>query len=361
MRRWRLGLALTLLTVAAAFPFLQTGAALLLTPDPPVDAGALTAAVPLTAAVTAQLTGPTALPTAPVAGPWERPPPLLAAPLRPALQEGSVAALQPAPWPAPPRVIDRLGALRALSELAPRAVRFAAIRAGEVSVVVLDLQRRAAYGLDAQARQRLASLVKVPMLLAALEAEGRGAGTLLPFQRRHLRAMIVVSDNWAAASILRWLGGTEALRSFLGELGLAEPQINVTHRWGESGASAHAVAALFAELALGERISAATRTQALALLAAVIPEQRWGVSAGLEAQRPHWRIALKNGWYPTTAGGWRVNSAGLISDDRGEPRYVIAVLTAGQPDLDYGIATIEEITRRIYAALADGRTLAAPR
>ena len=69
------------------------------------------------------------------------------------------------------------------------------------------------------------------------------------------------------------------------------------------------------------------------------------------AQRPHWRIALKNGWYPTTAGGWRVNSAGLISDDRGEPRYVIAVLTAGQPDLDYGIATIEEITRQIYAAL----------
>ena len=343
MRRWRLGLALTLLTVAAAFPFLQTGAALLLAPDRPVDAGAVTTAVP------ARPVGPTALPTAPVAGPWEGPPPLLAAPLRPALR------------PASPRAIDRLGALRSLAELAPRAVRFADARAGEVSVVVLDLQRRAAYGLDAEARQRLASLVKVPVLLAALEAEGRGAGTLLPFQRRHLRAMIVASDNWAAASILRWLGGTEALRSFLGELGLAEPQINVTRRWGESGASAHAVAALFAELALGERISAATRTQALALLAAVIPEQRWGVSAGLEAQRPHWRIALKNGWYPTTAGGWRVNSAGLISDDRGEPRYVIAVLTAGQPDLDYGIATIEEITRQIYAALADGRALAAPR
>jgi hypothetical protein len=79
----------------------------------------------------------------------------------------------------------------------------------------------------------------------------------------------------------------------------------------------------------------------------VVREQRWGVSAGVA---PKATLALKNGWLPLAdAARWRVNSIGLI---RGEHRnYVVAVLTDHNPSMQYGIDTIQQISRMLWKRL----------
>ncbi len=245
-------------------------------------------------------------------------------------------------------------AVRPLLELSPAAMSFAAQRDGDVSVFVLDLDGESAFALRADARYPLASVIKVPMLLAALKLEEEMQLEVTARQRRILREMIVNSDNDATNQTWRWLGRADTLNTFFGELGFDEGRFEIAKDWGESTASVTDVAALFAELAIGERISPSVREQTFALLYDVIPDQRFGAIAGLAAAQPDWRIALKNGWYPESLRSWRVHSAGIISDETDAPRYVVVIMTSGQPSFSYGIATVEGVAREINRALAAG-------
>ncbi len=69
---------------------------------------------------------------------------------------------------------------------------------------------------------------------------------------------------------------------------------------------------------------------------------RWG--AGLAPT-----VALKNGWLPLAGHGWQVNSIGWVHGNGRD--YVLAVLTVGNTDEQYGIDTIEGIAASIYRQL----------
>jgi hypothetical protein len=105
----------------------------------------------------------------------------------------------------------------------------------------------------------------------------------------------------------------------------------------------------------------------------VTPAQRWGVSCGPWGTRcdapdyatpvPGVTVALKNGWkYVPSCHGpddtcpWQVNSIGWV---RGQGRdYALAVLTTDDPagpgtfGFDYGITTIQSVSKLIWANLA---------
>ena len=244
--------------------------------------------------------------------------------------------------------------VRPLRDLSLQAEIAARARDGTVSVAVLDLDAAALYVREADVRYELASVIKVMILLAALDAAARAGEPLAPHQQRWQREMITHSDNAAAAATLAGLGGVEALQRYLNALDLGPPRIAVHEdEWGETDVSVVDVAAFFTELALGERVPALDRALAFGLLADVLPEQRWGLSAGLQDAAPEdWRVVLKNGWVPDDDGHWHVHSAGIVTDVTGVPRYVAVVMTAGQPDLAYGVATTEAVARWLHLALA---------
>jgi len=126
---------------------------------------------------------------------------------------------------------------------------------------------------------------------------------------------------------------------------------NPSDNWGSSRASAKAVALLFAKLAFGDILNAEMRQIAIDNLSDVVPEQRWGVTAGTpEDVPPGTTIGIKDGWYPAGSGWW-VNSAGMFIPPDMQAAYTIAVLTQGQPSEAYGIATIEGAAEPIHKAL----------
>src|SRR4029453_4156740 len=89
------------------------------------------------------------------------------------------------------------------------------------------------------------------------------------------------------------------------------------------------------------------RAYGLSLMEQVVREQRWGVSAGVA---PNAVAPLKNGWLPLAdPAHWRVNSIGWI---KGECRnYVVAVLTDHNPSMQYGIDTIQQLSRMLWNRL----------
>ena len=82
-------------------------------------------------------------------------------------------------------------------------------------------------------------------------------------------------------------------------------------------------------------------------MADVVPDQRWGVPAGAP---PDVTVHLKNGWLPDP-DLWDVNSIGDFT--RHDIDYSIAILTSNDPDMAYGVATVETVARLINRALAE--------
>ena len=62
-------------------------------------------------------------------------------------------------------------------------------------------------------------------------------------------------------------------------------------------------------------------------------------------------VHLKNGWLPDP-DLWDVNSIGDFT--RHDRDYSIAILTSNDPDMAYGVATVETVARLINRALAEG-------
>jgi hypothetical protein len=90
------------------------------------------------------------------------------------------------------------------------------------------------------------------------------------------------------------------------------------------------------------------RRYARGLLRSVVPDQRWGIPAGLPRGA---RAYFKGGWRPDD-GGWLVNQAALV--ERGRRRVAIAVLTDHDRTDGYGHETIRGLTKRLLRPLAQG-------
>ena len=86
------------------------------------------------------------------------------------------------------------------------------------------------------------------------------------------------------------------------------------------------------------------RTYGMRLLHTIVPWQRWGIATVV----PHgWRLWFKGGWGAGT--GAVDHQIGLLR--RGSHRLAIAVLTVGNPDHAYGIATERGVARRLLRGL----------
>jgi beta-lactamase family protein len=226
-------------------------------------------------------------------------------------------------------------------------------REGAVLAAVYDLGSGRTWRIGRGQPQAEASVVKLDILETLLAERDRSPG-LSAADRALAARMIEDSDNDAATSLWHEVGGAARIRSFNTRAGLTRtvPSSCVAcpgfawPGWGLTTTTPDDQIALLRQLVTpGSLLTPAARGYALSLLENVIPAQRWGVCAGVPAGVT---VALKNGWLPLRGadGDWQVNSVGWVSGDGRD--YLMAVLSTGNPSVQYGIDTIGQLASMVW-------------
>jgi hypothetical protein len=210
------------------------------------------------------------------------------------------------------------------------ARRWARHRRGAVAFAALDGRGRLR-GLHRTERFPSASVVKAMLMVAALRQAGDRP---IEAHRLHrIRSMIIISDNDAASTTYREVGGGVALRAVARAAGMLR-FADVGH-WSDARITAADQARFF--LRIDRLVPAAHRELARALLSGIIAPHRWGIA----------RIAHERGLKAFFKGGWRkgLEHQAALLEGRGH-RVALVVLTAGSPSAEYGRATEAGIAAR---------------
>jgi beta-lactamase class A len=212
---------------------------------------------------------------------------------------------------------------------------FLGSRTGSASFAVVD-ERRRVHAHLARVQYSSASIVKAMLLVAYLQRRDVRGRRLRGGERRLLGPMIRVSDNDAATAIFERVG-EGGLRRVARRSGMRSFISNPV--WGGCQVTARDQARLF--FRIRQLLPERHRDYGLALLRRIVSYERWGIP---QAAPDGWQVYFKGGWFKDD-DGWRVHQAALL--ETGGRRISIAVLTRGNPTLEYGAATIAGVTARL--------------
>lgn len=178
------------------------------------------------------------------------------------------------------------------------------------------------------------------ILAALLSEKAREHKSLTRTERDLASKMITESDNDAASDLWDDVGRA-GMQHFLDLARMTETILGPGPLWGVTQITARDEIRLLGVLTSRNSIlNAAARGYELRLMASVIPDQRWGVSAGAPARVT---VHLKNGWLPIAYDDWVINSIGCF--DNADRYYRIVVLTDDDRTMTYGIDIIEDVAR----------------
>ncbi|QTZ90863.1 serine hydrolase [Streptomyces auratus] len=227
---------------------------------------------------------------------------------------------------------------------------------------------------DAAKKYDSASVAKTIILGALLYQRG---GDLTGEEDTLARKMIVDSDNDAATTLWKQLSDLTdpkkpdpvRIQEFLDKAGMQQTDLDKEGFWGLTQVTAHDQAKLL-RLFSGDDdavLGSKARAYALDLMNHVQSIQRWGATAGAPVDSV---IHVKNGWLQRSQnpdvdafdrGDWKVNSMAVLTEHGYDSGLVVLTennrVPEGHPTnegWDYGIDTIETISRAIYRDVYPG-------
>jgi hypothetical protein len=227
-------------------------------------------------------------------------------------------------------------------------------RSGTVMVAVYDLSTGQQWTLGDGPAQREASIVKVDILETLLSQR---PGGLTANDQALAQQMIEDSNNDAATSLWNDVGDASGISSYNSRAGLTQttpsPCVQCTGfpwpGWGLTTTTpADQITLLRRLVQSGGPLTSTERSYALSLMENVTAAQSWGVSNGVPAGVT---VALKNGWLPLNNANtdWQINSIGWVSG--GGRDYLLAMLSTGNPDEQYGITTLDSVGSMVWNAM----------
>jgi beta-lactamase class A len=283
--------------------------------------------------------------------------------------------------PFDPRTVLDAQSIRPLAELSLEARRIAYERQANVGVAVLNMRSGEMFTFSGTQIFPTYSTVKTPIMLTLLQQAHQQRRAITQEEDQLIRAMIQYSDNSATDTLYHRIGGAASVGNYLRSIGITNTTMG--SNWLSSKTTAQDMARLMAKLGNCTILTPELCNYALTIMRGVTPSQRWGVSAGVPQSGS---VALKNGWFYEYTGAaaaksdgdaddvpfipprffettdwaddpavkaaatiWTINSIGFI---RSEGKlYAIAVYTYPNPSKQYGIDTIEGISRNVYPAV----------
>ena len=106
-------------------------------------------------------------------------------------------------------------------------------------------------------------------MLTFLNEEAHDGDDITDADESLLQAMIENSDNDSASALWDLVGGGAAIQSYVDGLGITGMSLNMGEAWGDSTASAQALATLLYKLAAGELLDTRCTEIAVKLLRSV--------------------------------------------------------------------------------------------
>ena len=195
-----------------------------------------------------------------------------------------------------------------------------------------------------------ASVVKVAIVAALLDARRRAGRTLSRTERAWARAAITRSSNSAASALWRRVGGAAGMRRFFARAGMTQTVPGARGVWGLTQITAFDQLLLLRRVTRPGLIAPADRTYLQGLMASVVRSQRWGVPTGAPSAAV---VGNKNGWLPRAGRGWRVHSIGWVR--LRTTTYEVVLLSDGNGSFAAGRARLDRVARAVHAALGGRR------
>ncbi|MGA4841815.1 serine hydrolase [Streptomyces sp. G45] len=219
-------------------------------------------------------------------------------------------------------------------------------RKGTIAVGLYDKATKTTCTLRGTTSFDSASVVKVTVLATLLWDAKKHDRYLTDREAKLATAMITKSDNASTSTLWRQLGTTK-VKKFLAEAKMTKTVPGSGGYWGLTRINVTDEQKLLALITTkNDVLSDNARAYILKLMGKVVRDQRWGTPAGAPSGTS---IAVKNGWLPRATHGWRVHSVGAFKG-RGHD-YTISVLTHGNGSMQYGVDTIQKVSRAIHKDL----------
>ncbi len=218
-----------------------------------------------------------------------------------------------------------------------------------ITAHVYDTRTGCEYSLNPENLQPTASVFKVLVMAGTLfEAQSRGS---LPtdWEMSQLSPMITESANEPVRALWSSYGGSPWFGEMARQFGLDDTTITADSgtAWGLTLTSAADQVDLLRQVLLGQwgPLENQYRIVARQLMTSVVPDQTWGVTAGVPRS---YQVAHKNGF-----AGVTINSVGWVDEPGQSAGYVVAILSTGWPDHPSGILAVEMVNRLVALAMID--------
>jgi hypothetical protein len=268
----------------------------------------------------------------------------------------------PAPSPTAAATPVAVEVVRALADRFPEAATLLGETKARSGVAVIAPDHRRYAGGD-DGTFALASVAKVPIMVATLQRAHLQKRALTSSERGLLEHMITISSNDSTDTLWSSLGGGVGVDELLAPLGVTGIEYAPDHQWGDTRATPSAIAELLAMLVEDDSpLDADSRAEALGLMQSVVADQRWGASAGVDlVLGSDATLAIKDGWYPETTG-WLLNSAAIISvhSNGTVAHHVLVILTDGAETQTDGVREIETLATAINQRLVPPALVSQP-
>ena len=221
-----------------------------------------------------------------------------------------------------------------------RAERYLQTRMGRTALAVVDSEGRVS-GVNVNEQFITGSVVKAMLLVAYLRRlDALGQHYVDAYSNSILYPMINVSDNDAATDC--WsIVGNAGLYAVAKAAGMTDFSVDTTASWGGQWGAALITAADQAKFffEMDSLIPRAFVGYANFLLSTIAGYESWGIPA---IARPlGYTVYFKAGWRPSPDVFLVHQIARLVGHHH---TFAIAVMTDGDPDMSYGIDTIQGVT-----------------
>jgi beta-lactamase class A len=210
-------------------------------------------------------------------------------------------------------------------------------RSDDVTAALFDVRTGKTYLYRAGKPQITASMVKINILATLLYLNQEKNEAMTTRDVKLSTSMIEDSDNKAAQKLWVQIGQLPALSEFDELIGFHQSVLS--WGWGDTFTTPLDQLALLKTILFPNKVlDPSSQAYEQNLMQSVLPSQRFGVPTAVPSRAT---VGVKNGWYPETATGWQLNSAGYVH--LGRCYYLAVVMTAENPTEQYGLETVNQV------------------